>query len=189
MNLEKPITLRPPKYTNEKGNLVEPKAYTLSKLDISYINNPYKYQYSASIYGIPIQVGLWFNDDYIENQAHLKTSIDAENRLKQIMGDDPEKFLQNLFPMTLEENPNGPGSILSNMISAIGIKSTPNCSCRRHALEMNEKGNEWCKENIDTILSWLKEESEKRKIPFVETVARMMVNRAISKSERLLQKG
>lgn len=187
MLLEKPITLKPPKYTNDKGILIEPKAFTLNSLDITYTNNPTRKQYSASIYGIPIQVGLWFNEDYTNNDAHLKNTIDAENRLKYIMGEDQQKFLQNLFPMTLEENPNGPGSILSNMISAIGIKSTPNCSCRRHALEMNDKGPDWCEQNIDKILGWLKEESEKRKIPFVETVARMMVNRAISKSKKLLK--
>lgn len=188
MILDSTITLQPPKFTDPKGNIVFPKPIILNRLDITYSNNPLRKQYSASIYGIPTQVGLWFGDDYIENNAHLKNSQEAEVRLKEIMGDNQQKFLQSLFPVTLEDNPNGPGSILSGMISALGIKSTPNCSCRKHAIEMNEKGPEWCEENMDTILGWLKEESEKRKIPFVETVARMMVNRAISKSKRLLNK-
>jgi hypothetical protein len=188
MKLNEEITLKIPKYTDDKGKLIEPKPLKLSLLEITYLNNPTKHQYSASIYGIPIQIGLWFNDDYIKNECHLKNSVDAENRLKELMKDDPQSFLQRLFPMTLEENPNGPGSILSGMISAIGIKSTPNCSCRKHALEMNEKGPDWCEQNIDTILGWLKVESQKRNLPFVESVARLMVNRAISKSKRLLER-
>jgi hypothetical protein len=187
MKLDNPITLKPRKFTNDKGQLIDPKPFTLSNLDVTYSNNPTRKQYTASVYGVPVQIGLWFNDDYTNNEAHLKNTIDAENRLKNIMGNNPEEFLQNLFPMTLEESPDGPGSILSNMISAIGIKSTPNCSCRRHAIEMNEKGPEWCEQNIDVILGWLKVESQKRNIPFVETVARMMVVRAINKSKRLLK--
>ena len=74
------------------------------------------------------------------------------------------------------------------MISTMGIKSTSNCSCRRHALEMNEKGPEWCEANMDTILGWLREESAKRKLPYVDTVARMIVNRAIKTSRRLKNK-
>jgi hypothetical protein len=74
------------------------------------------------------------------------------------------------------------------MISSLGIKSTSNCSCRRHALEMNEKGPDWCDQNIPTILSWLKEESSKRNLPFIEMVAKAMVQRAINKSRRLMAK-
>lgn len=183
MKLDKPISIKPRKFTNDKGVLIDPKPFTVEVLNITYTNNPTNKQYSASIYGIPVQVGLWFNEDYTNNEAHLKNSVDAEDRLKHILGENPQEFLQNLFPMTLEENPKGPGSILSNMISAIGIKSTPNCACRRHAIEMNEKGPEWCEQNMDKILGWLKEESEKRKMPFIETVARIMVKRAISKSK------
>ena len=103
------------------------------------------------------------------------------------MGDDVAGFLRAKFPKTLEENPNGPGSILTNMIKSIGIKSSSSCSCRRHALEMNDNGPEWCEQNISTIVSWLREESKKRGLPFVDAVGKMMVNRAIAKSKKLLQ--
>ena len=63
---------------------------------------------------------------------------------------------------------------------------TQGCSCRRHALEMNEKGNDWCQENIDTIVGWLKDEAQKRKLPFLDSIGKMIVNRAIKKSRRLL---
>jgi hypothetical protein len=111
--------------------------------------------------------------------------------LAGVIGTTSEEIQANLqanYPRTLEQDPNGPGSILTGMISALGIKSTSTCSCRRHALQMNEEGPDWCEQNIDTILNWLKDESQKRSLPYVETVARVMVNRAINKSRKLKAK-
>jgi hypothetical protein len=51
---------------------------------------------------------------------------------------------------------------------------------------MNTNGPDWCDENLGTILNWLEEESKKRNLPFVRTVAKMMVQRAVNKSRRLL---
>ncbi len=90
-------------------------------------------------------------------------------------------------PATLEDFPNGPGTILSKMLSKIGIKSTPNCSCRRRAMEMNNKGPDWCAENIDTIVGWLREESEKRKLPFVDFAGKLLIQRAIKISRKNLK--
>ena len=53
---------------------------------------------------------------------------------------------------------------------------------------MNTEGPDWCEENMGTILSWLEEEAGKRNLPFVRTVAKMMVQRAVSKSRRLKAK-
>jgi hypothetical protein len=87
-------------------------------------------------------------------------------------------------PQTLEDFPNGPGTILSKMLSKIGINSTPNCSCRRRAMEMNNRGPDWCAENIDTIVGWLREESEKRKLPFVDFAGKLLIQRAIKVSRK-----
>ena len=90
-------------------------------------------------------------------------------------------------PQTLEDFPNGPGTILSKMLSKIGIHSTPNCSCRRRAMEMNTRGPDWCAENIDTIVGWLREESEKRKLPFVDFAGKLLIQRAIKVSRKALK--
>ena len=90
-------------------------------------------------------------------------------------------------PQTLEDFPNGPGTILSKMLSKIGIKSTPNCSCRRRAMEMNTRGPEWCSENIDMIVGWLREEPEKRKLPFVDFAGRLLIQRAVKLSKKALK--
>jgi hypothetical protein len=90
-------------------------------------------------------------------------------------------------PATLEDYPNGPGTILSKMLAKVGIKSTPNCSCRRRAMEMNTRGPDWCAENIDTIVGWLREESEKRKLPFVDFAGKLLIQRAIKISKKNLK--
>ena len=74
------------------------------------------------------------------------------------------------------------------MLSYIGINSSPNCSCKQRAIEMNIKGNDWCENNISTILGWLKEESNKRNLPFIETIAKMIVLRSIRLSKKLQKK-
>jgi hypothetical protein len=89
--------------------------------------------------------------------------------------------------LTLEDFPNGPGTILSKMLSKIGIHSTPNCSCRRRAMEMNTRGPDWCAENMDTIVGWLREESEKRKLPFVDFAGKLLIQRAIKVSRKNLK--
>jgi hypothetical protein len=90
-------------------------------------------------------------------------------------------------PQTLEDFPNGPGTILSKMLAKIGIKSTPNCSCRRRAMEMNNRGPDWCAENIEMITGWLREESEKRKLPFVDFAGRLLIQRAIKVSRKAMK--
>jgi aminoglycoside N3'-acetyltransferase len=74
------------------------------------------------------------------------------------------------------------------MLGSLGIRSAPTCSCKRRALEMNFRGPDWCEQNIDNIVGWLEEEAKKRRLPFIKTVAKLMVQRAISKSRRLLAK-
>jgi hypothetical protein len=189
MKLNKTITIKPPKYTDDKTKkIIDPQPIHTDLLDVTYIHNPLKRQFYASISGIPISIALWFDDEYIKHQADLANSKQAEDRLRLIIGENPEKFLQKLFPPTLENDPLGPGSILHDMISAIGIKTTPSCPCVKHAIEMNEKGIEWCENNIDTIVGWLKEESNRRKILFIDTIARSIVKRAIKKSKRYRNK-
>ena len=189
MKLDKSITLRKPPETDHKGNRVEHPEFTLDEL------NPVYTVHTKSRY-----VGVYFEaasnnnriegtlvvvstSEYSEEGSYTPNFLDS--KLKEVLGTDPQSVLQGLFPKTVEQDPEGPGAILTNMIKSIGIVSSSSCSCRRHAIEMNEKGNDWCEENISTILSWLKDESKKRNLPFVEAVAKMIVNRAISKSRKL----
>ena len=182
MKLEKPITLLPSKYTDKSGQVVTPPPLVLNELEVIYIDNPKHHQYIIAVQGLPQQVMLFSGEEYNNNPDITKAQ--AQAKLYELSKGDLQFFLQNQFLRTLEDDPFGPGSILANMFSMLGIKSSPTCSCRKHALEMNLKGTEWCENNMETILSWLKEESEKRNIPFVKTLAKMVVTKAINKAKK-----
>jgi len=78
----------------------------------------------------------------------------------------------------------GVGTELKKLLSKIGIKATPNCSCNKKAATMDTNGIEWCENNIDTIVGWLKEEATKRKLPFVDMAGRILVKRAIKNARK-----
>ena len=182
MKLKEPIELTPNKYTDKDNRVITPPTMTLSELEIVYVDNVPTKEYTVLIKYMPNPIVLFSGEEYSNNPDITKAQ--AQAKIYELANDDIQSFLQHQFPRTLEDDPYGPGSILASMFSMIGIKSTPTCSCRKHALEMNKNGIEWCEENIPTILGWLKEECNKRKIPYVETVAKMMVNKSISKAKK-----
>lgn len=129
----------------------------------------------------------WFVSAHIANGRGL--TILSKNPV-----DKPQKELR-IWPME-----NGPGYFLKqNLKKYLGIESTPNCSCNKRALMMDVQGPEWCRENIPTIVSWLKEEYERRRtsqeksdklglvasmLPFSETAATILVKTSIRQSEK-----
>lgn len=82
----------------------------------------------------------------------------------------------------------GPGTELKKLLKLIGITASPTCSCNARAKTMDDNGVEWCEKNIDTIISWLREEANKRNLPFIDYAAKMLVSRAISNSIRMIKK-
>lgn len=186
MILNNPVTLFPPKHRNEDGTIISIDPITMTELDVSYIIRPKTSMIYAQIVNIPGVVVLTTSAE--NSDISDITLKDMEQMLKVKIGDNPQQTLQNLFPRSLEEDPDGPGSILSRLLSYIGISATPNCSCKRHAIEMNDRGNDWCEANMDIILNWLREESARRKLPFIESVAKMLVNKAIKMSRKLNHK-
>lgn len=79
----------------------------------------------------------------------------------------------------------GAGTELKKLLKLIGITSSPTCGCNAKAKYMNEKGIQWCKDNVDTIAEWLKEEADKRKLPFINFVVKKIIKLAISRAEKL----
>lgn len=187
MKLPHPITIKQSPFTDPSTNkVVNPDPIVLDELDVTYMIRPLGQTLFAQIKLIQQPILLASADSFLALNDWSPAGLD--NLLLQRFGNDPQAYIQGLIPKTLESDPDGPGSILTNMISTMGIKSTSNCSCRRHAIEMNEKGPDWCEQNINTILGWLREESTKRKLPYVDSVARLIVNRAIKTSRRLKNK-
>lgn len=78
----------------------------------------------------------------------------------------------------------GPGTELKKLLSKIGIKSSPSCSCNKRAAEMDRQGVAWCEQNVETICDWLQEESTKRKLPFVRLAGKALIYMAIRRATR-----
>lgn len=185
MKLTKNIVINPPPFSNNQGQIINPPQINInSEIFPIFTDNTYTKTVFAQIQNIPVQIILWSGADY-ENIGDW-TQAQAESRLLEVLGDDPSAKLRSLYPKTLEEYPNLPGTVLSRMIKSVGIQMTDSCSCKRHALEMNDKGNDWCEQNIDTIVGWLREEATRRKLPFMDAIGKLIVNRAIKKSKKLL---
>jgi hypothetical protein len=181
MKLDKEITLLPPPQTGPNGETVNPPPYTTDELKVLYISHPSQKEYYIIVEPCPTNIIL-FKDENFREDITIK---DAQEKFREVASKEGiETFLQKTFPPTLENDPYGPGSILAGMFSALGIKATPNCSCKKRALEMNIRGIEWCEENLETICGWLREESQNRGIPYIDAVAKMVVKRAISKSKK-----
>lgn len=82
----------------------------------------------------------------------------------------------------------GPGTELKALLSKVGITSTPTCSCNARANHMDIQGIQWCRDNEELILEWLKEEAEKRNLPFIAFGAKMLIRRAIKNAEKKAKK-
>lgn len=93
-----------------------------------------------------------------------------------------EVTLAKRDPVQFDRMLNGPGTELKKLLAKFGIKSTATCQCNSHAIQMNLWGPDICEQKIDQILIWLREEAGRKRLPFVDALARMMVRRAIRKA-------
>ena len=184
INLKNQITINPPPYSDNSGKIINPPEVKFDQLNFIFVDNPISKSVSAQISSLPINMTIWSGSDY--DLIGDWTKSQAEQKIESILGDNPATYIRSLYPKTLEEHPNHPGTILSKMIKSVGIQMTDSCSCKRHALEMNEHGNDWCEQNIDTVVGWLREEASRRGLPFMDALGKLLVGRAIKKSRKLL---
>jgi hypothetical protein len=78
----------------------------------------------------------------------------------------------------------GVGSELKRLLGRLGIEPTPHCSCQKRAAMMDKRGIDWCEQNASEIIGWLREESLKRGLPFIELAARALLKLAIARARR-----
>ena len=78
----------------------------------------------------------------------------------------------------------GPGTELKALLKTVGIVAKPNCSCNKRARIMDQKGCDWCEENIDTLDGWLAEESRKRKLPYISLAGKTLIRLAIRRARK-----
>ena len=61
---------------------------------------------------------------------------------------------------TIKKLSGGVGTELTRILAWLRIKKTDACQCAARAAEMDRRGIEWCVENIDVILNWLKQSAQ-----------------------------
>ena len=79
----------------------------------------------------------------------------------------------------------GPGTELSNMLASWGIHAKEKgCGCKKMSRLMDGWGAACATEpHLTTIIDHLQKEAQKRKLPFVRTLAKALVLRAVRRSE------
>jgi hypothetical protein len=81
----------------------------------------------------------------------------------------------------------GPGAELKALLKTyLRIETKPGCKCNTRARLMDTNGCQWCLDNLDEIVGWLKEEHERQKVrlPFVPMVAKQLVRLAIRNARK-----
>lgn len=89
------------------------------------------------------------------------------------------------FPQKPSASTPGAGTCLKRLLARVSILAANRCQCDAHAAQMDALGPDWCERNLDLIVGWLKEEAVRRHMPFLPSVARLLVRKAIRDSRRL----
>jgi hypothetical protein len=113
------------------------------------------------------------------SETHITLEAQDFARLRSEYGTQPQK--------APPAPTHGPGVELKKLLKKVGIVATPNCSCNARARRMDvEEAREpgWCEAHLDEIVGWLREEAEKRKLPFLDVAGRVLVRRAISNARK-----
>lgn len=80
------------------------------------------------------------------------------------------------------------GCQLHKLLHTLGINPVGDCDCISHANEMDERGIDWCRNNFETILGWMREAAKERGIPFIEIAAKLLIKQAISLAEKEIER-
>lgn len=95
-----------------------------------------------------------------------------------------EKEIETGVPEVKQNTGERPGQELKRLIARLGFKGSAGCKCSSHTKQMDENGADWCEENIELIVGWLRDSAKKQGIPFVSFVARKIVKMAVKRSRK-----
>lgn len=128
--------------------------------------------------------GRWENLNYVGGEStgprfkNIRLAEFTADMLLSINGAPPGGRIMPTKTTT------GPGTELAAMLKAWGIKSESGCKCKSMERSMNKWGSNCAKEpHLTTILDHLQKEAKKRKLPFVRTLAKALVLRAVKRFE------
>ena len=97
-------------------------------------------------------------------QSTVKMEKTPESKVvKTVKVITPSKPPPRTEPKKVAVDCEGPGGCLKQLIKQrYGIKTKPGCKCNSHARKMDEMGLEWCENNVDEIVGWLREGAAER---------------------------
>lgn len=95
MDLSAPVTVQPPPQPLKTGTIRTFKPITFSKLDVTLVDNIDQKLCVARIRQCPRHLVLWQGDAYDAIGDYTQTQ--AENRIRELLGDDPRPVLETLF--------------------------------------------------------------------------------------------
>lgn len=86
----------------------------------------------------------------------------------------------------MQSAPGGPGTELKALLGGwpLRFKPSKDCKCKDRAARMDRLGIEWCEQNIETISGWLREEANKRHIPYSELMGKALIKKAIRRARK-----
>jgi len=77
-----------------------------------------------------------------------------------------------------------PGKELKRLLRIFSLIPIESCNCDYHADLMDERGPDWCEENIEEVTDWMEEGAAKRGLPFSRKLAKVLVRRATKNARR-----
>ena len=95
-----------------------------------------------------------------------------------------DECLRDKYSGDVDRMVRGPGTELHRLLGKFGLHMKKGCACKARMVQMNKWGCDGCEENIETIVEWMKEEAAARGLPYLSTVGRMLVRRAIHNARK-----
>lgn len=104
--------------------------------------------------------------------------------LRQMLGLPTDGVAIPLPPSTAAR-PCLPGTHLKQLLARFGISADePGCQCKSRAALMDRQGCEWVEANADTVVGWLREEAQKRGLPFIDAAGKILVREAVRRARK-----
>jgi hypothetical protein len=114
---------------------------------------------------------------YVIDFTHPDFPASWQDIINEVGTEKPPSFCQS-----------GPGTELKKLLAGwpFFITSSPDCSCNRVAGEMDSWGPDECErpDRVDYILAAMRENAEKRGLPFIDAAGRFLIKRAIKNARK-----
>lgn len=95
MLLSNPVTVVPPPFIKNDGTTVQYPSITISELEYILFDDISRKIAAVYIKKLPKLVILWQNAEYTNMGDYTQAQI--ESRITELLGNDPQGFLQSLF--------------------------------------------------------------------------------------------